>query len=112
MELIEAAYGLNIFSLHVEALAGRLPEWSLVKRFTGLWRAKGIVYAGQSVTIPNTDTWYANSRRDIPFRGDRISVGHPICTVLSRGTHRAECWKNLTDSAGLVRREVGDRLEA
>ncbi len=27
MELVERAYGLNIFALHLEALAGRLPEW-------------------------------------------------------------------------------------
>jgi predicted ATP-grasp superfamily ATP-dependent carboligase len=112
MELIEDAYGLNVFSLHIEALAGRLPEWSLVEQMSSPWRAKGIVYAGQSVTIPNTDTWFASSRRDIPFRGDQIAAGHPICTVLSKGTNRAGCWKNLTDGAGLVRREIGDRLEA
>jgi len=112
MELVEDAYGLNIFSLHIEAVAGRLPRWSLAEHMDGPRRAKGIVYATQDVTIPNTDTWLASGRRDIPFRGDRIAAGHPICTVLSRGTHRAECWRRLVEGAGSVRRDTGDKLEA
>ena len=112
MELIERAYGINIFSLHLEAVAGQLPVWNLANRIDGTWHGKGIVYARQSVTTPNTDGWLNNNRRDIPFGGDVIDAGHPICTVLAEGPDRAGCWKQLIDAAESVRQEVGDRLES
>jgi predicted ATP-grasp superfamily ATP-dependent carboligase len=112
MELIERAYGLNMFSLHLEALAGRLPDWSLANRMGGPWHGKGIVYARQRVTIPATDSWLASNRRDIPFEGDQMDAGQPICTVLAKGADRAGCWRQLVDSAESVRQEIGDKLEA
>lgn len=111
MELIERAYGLNIFSLHREALAGRLPDWSLANQMGGPWHSKGIVYARQRVTMPNTDPWLASDRRDIPFEGDQMDAGQPICTVLAEGADREACWKQLVDSAESVRQEIGDKPE-
>jgi predicted ATP-grasp superfamily ATP-dependent carboligase len=111
MELMECAYGLNMFSLHLEALAGRLPDWSLSNRMGGPWHGKGIVYARQRVTIPDTDTWLASNRRDIPFEGDQMDAGQPICTVLAKGADRAGCWRQLVDSAESVRQEIGDKVE-
>jgi predicted ATP-grasp superfamily ATP-dependent carboligase len=111
MELIERAHGLNMFSLHLEALAGKLPEWSLADRLDGPCYGKGIVYARQSVTIPNTDAWYTKDRRDIPFEGDRIDAGWPICTVLVEAADRDGCWRQLVDAAESVRQEIGDKAE-
>jgi predicted ATP-grasp superfamily ATP-dependent carboligase len=111
MELVEHVHGLNIFSLHLDSLAGRLPEWRLADSAVGAWHGKGIVYARQDVTIPDTDGWLDGNRRDIPFEGDRIEAGHPICTVLAEGPERAACWKRLVDSAESVWQEVGDNLE-
>jgi predicted ATP-grasp superfamily ATP-dependent carboligase len=111
MELVERAYGLNIFSLHLEALAGRLPEWRLEDWVSATWQGKGIVYARRSVTIPDTDRWLDGDRRDIPFEGDSMDSGQPICTVLAEGTDRAACWQQLVDNAELVWKEVEGRLE-
>ena len=108
MELIEHAHSLNMFSLHLEALAGRLPDWKLLDQIEGPWCGKGIVYARQSVTIPNTDRWLGGNRRDIPFEGDTMDKGQPICTVLAEGSDRAACWSNLVDSAESVWREIRD----
>jgi predicted ATP-grasp superfamily ATP-dependent carboligase len=110
MELVEQAYGLNVFSLHAEAMTGRLPDFSLAER---LWSqrlsfGKAIVYARRTVTMPETATWVERGRRDIPFPGERIGAGHPVCTVLAEGESRAECWKHLLAKAGEVRREIGD----
>jgi uncharacterized protein len=112
MELVERAYGLNMFSLHLEAMAGRLPGWCLAKAMDGPWFGKGIVYARQAVTMPPTDAWRAKDRRDIPYTGDQVSAGRPICTVLAQGPDRGQCWQNIVTGAESVRREIGDRLEA
>lgn len=107
MELMEWAYGLNIFDLHVRSFEGELPSFSLREqlrqaRFCG----KGIVYAGKDVTMPETAGWRAKGRRDVPFAGERIEAGHPICTVLAQGKGRDECWRRLLAEADALRQEV------
>jgi predicted ATP-grasp superfamily ATP-dependent carboligase len=152
MELIERAYGLNVFTLHVEAMAGRLPDFSLAEHLrlqeadgdidtdvdvdadatvgrvqcrpqtvgvgaVGLpcalqrtYNGKGIVYARRTVNIPETADWMEQDRRDIPFPGERIEGGHPVCTVLAEGKGREACWNHLLASAEAVRREIGDEV--
>ncbi len=108
VELVERAYGLNVFELHLEALAGRLPEFSMVKRVQGTYVGKGIVFARKTVTVPATEGWAERGRRDIPFSGERIAAGHPVCTVLAEGEMREACLNNLLASADAVRMEIGD----
>jgi predicted ATP-grasp superfamily ATP-dependent carboligase len=110
MELVERAYGLNVFSLHLEALAGRLPDFSLAEHFhfQDLYFGKGIVYARRTVTLPETAGWAERNRRDIPFSGERIEADHPICTVLAEGEGRETCWDRLLAGAEAVRREIKD----
>jgi len=112
MELVERAYGLNVFSLHLEAMAGRLPVFSLAEhvRSQGLYFGKGIVYARRAVTVPDTDGWTERGRRDIPFPGERIEAGHPVCTVLAAGEGRDACWKRLLASVEAVRQETDSRV--
>jgi len=109
MELVERAYGLNIFSLHLEAMAGRLPEFSLVERLQSPYVGKGIVFARKTLTMPETAGWMERGRRDIPFPSDRIKTGRPICTVLAEGERRKTCLNNLLSSAEAVRRDIGDQ---
>ena len=108
MELIERAYGLNIFSLHLEALAGQLPDFSLADQIPDRYLGKGIVYARQAVTIPDTEGWMESDRRDIPFPGEQIEAGHPVCTVLVQATTRGACWERLLSAADAVRQEIGE----
>ena len=70
--------------------------------------SKGIVYANRDVVIPETARWREKCRRDIPFPGERIEAGHPICTVLAQGKSRDECWSRLLMAADAVRRELCD----
>jgi len=107
MELMEWAYGLNILDLHVRSFEGELPSFSLrgqlrQARFYG----KGIVYAQTDVVMPETAGWREKDRRDIPFPGERIETGHPICTVLAQGKSRNECWHRLLEEANALRKEV------
>ncbi len=111
MELLERAYGLNIFSLHLKALAGKLLDFSLREHIKSQKRyfGKGIVYARRDVTAPETANWMERGRRDVPFPGERIKARNPVCTVLAEGESRAACWQNLITKAEGVRQEVGDK---
>jgi predicted ATP-grasp superfamily ATP-dependent carboligase len=111
MELVERAYGLNVFSLHLDAMAGQLPVFSLAEhvRSQGLYFGKGIVYARRALTVPDTDEWTERGRRDIPFPGERIDAGHPVCTVLATGEGRDMCWKHLLAGVEAVRQETDSR---
>ena len=107
MELIERAYGLNIFDLHIRSFEGELPSFSLREqlrqtRFCG----KGIVYAQRDIVMPETAGWRERDRRDIPFPGERIEAGHPICTVLAQSESRDECWHHLLEEANALRKEI------
>jgi hypothetical protein len=112
MELMGRAYGVNVFSLHVEAVAGRLPDFSLARQLQSQQSTfgKAIVYARSEVTMPCTQDWSRRGRRDIPHPGERIEAGHPICTVLSAADDRAACWSDLLSRSRAVRREIGDKI--
>ena len=112
MELVERAYGLNVFSLHLEALEGQLPDFRLADHLhsQSLYFGKGIVYAVRTVTMPETEGWVEQGWRDVPFPGERIEAGHPVCTVLAEGDDREACWNHLLASAEAVRREIGDEV--
>ncbi|MBS3905632.1 MAG: ATP-grasp domain-containing protein [Syntrophaceae bacterium] len=111
MELMEWAYGLNIYSLHMKALDGGLPEFLLSGHLNGPYFGKGIVFTRQSVSIGNTKDWLDMGRRDIPFPGEEINAGRPVCTVLAKGNTYHECLSNLLRNAASVRRETGDIME-
>lgn len=111
MELIEWAYGLNIYSLHLEACDGRLPEFTLSEHLNEKFYGKGIVFARQEIIIKNSKDWPELGRRDIPFPGDRINQGHPVCTVLASGDTYHDCLASLFTCAENVRRETGDTVE-
>ena len=112
MELVDRAYGLSVFDLHVRSFDGELPAFSLAERLDDpRFYGKGIVYADEDVMMPNTADWRREGRRDVPFSGERIAAGHPICTVLAEGENRAECWRRLVGKAENVRKAlIGDNL--
>lgn len=108
MELAEIADGCNVFGLHLDACAGRLPEAATTRPADAGFLAKGVVYARRPYTAPDTDGWYGLGRRDVPHEGQRIAAGHPVCTVLARGAHRETCLGRLARRAAGV---YGEPLE-
>jgi hypothetical protein len=111
MELIEWCYGLNIYSLHIDAVNGCLPEFSLAGHPDGLFFGKAIVFARNSIIIPDTGGWSERGWRDIPFPSDEIKKGRPVCTVFAQGDTHNECLTNLLINDASVRRETGDTKE-
>jgi predicted ATP-grasp superfamily ATP-dependent carboligase len=96
MELAEHAYGINVFALHVEGLAGRLPGDVPAERQAAGFFGKAVVYARRTVVTPDTDAWLEQGVRDVPSGGERIAAGHPVCTVLALGApDRRACLAEL-----------------
>ena len=89
MEIIETAYELPMFHLHMQSiLNGKLPDFDLeaeLKR--GKPFGKGYIYAEKDVTMPDTGKWSVKDIHDIPQPGEKIRRSGPVCTILaSRST--------------------------
>jgi predicted ATP-grasp superfamily ATP-dependent carboligase len=85
MEIIEIAYELPMFHLHMQSiLDGKLPEFNLeaeLKR--GKAFGKGYIYAERDVMVPDTGKWSIEDIHDIPLSGEKIRKGGPVCTILA-----------------------------
>jgi len=108
MELIERAYGLSIFDLHVKSvLQGTLPDFDLAGKLADQgFFGKAIVYAEQDGAAPETRGWPARDIRDVPFPGETLSAGDPVCTVLAAGLTQAECFAGLVAQAETIKGEI------
>jgi predicted ATP-grasp superfamily ATP-dependent carboligase len=99
MELVERAYGINIFEVHLLACDGQLPDFELGAQASGEFLGKAILYAPEPLVFHDPATWFERGARDLPFDGDRIGRGKPVCTLFSRGATRAECYNRLVEAA-------------
>ena len=108
MELIERAYGLSIFDLHVRSIQqGALPDFDLAARLADdRFYGKAILYTEQDGVAPDTRGWPARDIRDVPFPGEALSSGDPVCTVLASGRTRAECVADLIAQADAIKGEI------
>jgi predicted ATP-grasp superfamily ATP-dependent carboligase len=109
MELIEQAYGLSIFDLHVRAIAqGELPDFDLTQGWQADTRfyGKTILYAEKDGQAPDTRVWPEREIRDVPFPGESLTQGTPICTVLASAATRDSCFADLAAQTQLLRGEI------
>jgi predicted ATP-grasp superfamily ATP-dependent carboligase len=101
MELVERAYGLSVFGVHAGACAeGALPAFDVTRVRLGVPAVgKAIVFARREVVAGDTRDWLGDPTvRDVPWPGERIPGGRPVCTVFAQGGDAAAC------HAALVRR--------
>jgi len=100
MELIERASGLSIFEAHVASLCGELPA----PRAPALGaHGKAIVFARRDVVVADTRPWLGRDDvRDVPFPGERIPRGRPVCTVFARAADALACYAELVAAARAV----------
>jgi hypothetical protein len=105
MELYEEQSGLNLFDLHLAALAGGTPG-AYRPRAAGAPRfiAKGILYATDPVTAPEPSLLEALGARDRPRAGERFLAGQPVCTLLAEGSDRHDCLRLLRSRCDSARR--------
>jgi predicted ATP-grasp superfamily ATP-dependent carboligase len=101
---VERAYGLSVFGLHAGACTGgALPAFDITRaRQAARAVGKAIVFARRDVVAGNTRDWLGDATvRDVPWPGERILRGRPVCTVFAEGRDAAAC------HAALVRRADG-----
>jgi predicted ATP-grasp superfamily ATP-dependent carboligase len=102
MELVERASGVPVFGLHAEACAsGRLPARAPRPRAVRV-QGKAIVFARRTVTVGRTDAWLDRGVRDVPYPGDVVRAGHPVCTVFAEADTERACYGALVTGAALV----------
>ncbi len=108
MELIEQAYGLPVFHLHVQAaMDHRLPEFELESLLNGAkFFGKSILFCERNCTSPDTRDWAAREIRDIPASGERLNEGSPICTLVTGRRTRDEALAELVRQAGVLKEEL------
>lgn len=108
VEIIEAAFGLPAFDIHVKGCQGEAYNFPLKEKLPpSRYYGKAIVYAKKTAEIPpESPNWVLENRRDIPFPGEIVKKGHPICTVFATGDTRDECWRGLLKEAERLEREL------
>jgi uncharacterized protein len=108
MELIEQAYELPIFHLHVQAiLGGALPDFKLEEKWTSRKVfGKAILFAERETITPDTDSWHSRNLRDIPNSMECLPKGGPICTILAAQQTYDETYAELINQAGILREEI------
>ncbi|MDR3575220.1 MAG: ATP-grasp domain-containing protein [Anaerolineaceae bacterium] len=109
MELMEQAYHLPIFDLHVRSISsGELPDFDLANEIWSNRRTAGkvILYANKDGQVPNIRTWIDRGIRDVPHVGEKLLRGKPICTVLAVGSTRNECYSRLTAEVDRLNGEI------
>jgi predicted ATP-grasp superfamily ATP-dependent carboligase len=104
MELIERAQSVSMFENHFQACQGQLPS---APRGTSLVQGKAIVFARRDVRVGDIAArlgarWVA----DVPYTGEQIPRGRPICTVFAEAEDAAECRRLLGRRAAEVYRTV------
>lgn len=108
MELLEQALGMSFFDLHIKGCEGDLSTLPVMERrnipsstknsFRKFW-GKGIFYTRNTIVIPDTDEWIRWGIKDVPFQGERIEAGRPVCTLFSEGRSQEACLENLFEKA-------------
>jgi predicted ATP-grasp superfamily ATP-dependent carboligase len=105
MELIERGRGLSVFEAHVAACGGSLPAFDPATQPEVL--GKAVLYARRAVTVGDSERWLRRDDvRDIPFSGERIRRGHPVCTVFARGPDSVTCYARLVEAARALEQEL------
>jgi predicted ATP-grasp superfamily ATP-dependent carboligase len=105
MELLERSGGMNVFEVHVAACGGALPPPFASP--AGEAQGKAILWARRDTVVGDTRPWLSRDDvRDLPFPGERIGRGHPICTVFARGPDDSACYRHLLAAAEALEREI------
>ena len=108
MEVIEIAYGLPVFDLHLKSvLNGELPGFDLAGELKPGWfHGKGYIYAEKDVTMPDTGKWLDRGICDVPESGEKIRKSGPICTIFAARPDKEETLAELIRRAEKIKEDV------
>jgi len=106
-ELLERRLKLNAFELHMQACLGKLPDLQ-PKADSNVTIGKDILYSRQSVRIQDTARWVGFDLADIPYEGEEINQGEPVCSVFAQREEIKECWQNVLLNAKRLEKLIFD----
>jgi predicted ATP-grasp superfamily ATP-dependent carboligase len=104
LDTVEAAIGMSVFQLHVDACRGILPEKRPVQRRVAVRR---ILFAERDMTVRADLAPLAPAVADIPWPGTKIEEGHAVVSVYGKGATRNEAIQTLDTETTRVRRLLG-----
>ena len=95
-ELMERVYDLRLFAAHVQAFTGQLPSFDLEQSMKDAPAAgKAILFSTEDIILGDTSSWHERDLRDIPYPGEPIRQGNPVCTVLAEAASPELCEQKL-----------------
>jgi hypothetical protein len=109
LETVERAYGVSVFSMHVEAFSGVLPQPTPAKCFAG----KAVVFSKKHTLVDRqlSDSLFNCYQRgyasDIPCPGTEIGENEPVVTLLSEGIGRDDALEKLKCMSRNVEKRLG-----
>ena len=107
VELVDLAYNLRVFDVHVRSFKGELPDFDLEQALTHSPAAgKAILFAPQTVRLEQTDHWLSSNLRDIPHPGEQINQHQPVCTILTTSATPLACLRQLRSKALKLKQEL------
>ena len=103
LEVIAAAYDVDVFDAHLRACAGELPRSEPeCRRAAG----KAVLFATEDVVIGDSERWLERGVRDVPHPGERIVAGRPICTLVTTAASPQDALAGLEEQAARLRAEL------
>ncbi|MDN7024463.1 ATP-grasp domain-containing protein [Methanoculleus sp. FWC-SCC1] len=104
LDTVEAAIGMSVFQLHVDACRGTLPAKRPVQRRVAVRR---ILFADRDMAVGADLAPLAPAVADIPWPGTEIEEGHAVISVYGSGATRDEALTALGREDERVRRLLG-----
>lgn len=103
LEQVEGVLGINLVEEHLRWCGGGGERYGVARGFS----VKLILYAGEETTAPDLRGFPGVV--DLPWRGQRIGRGEPVCSVLEFAPSREEALQGARRTAGEILRLLGCR---
>jgi predicted ATP-grasp superfamily ATP-dependent carboligase len=98
----------GVFDAHLRACAGDLRR--IEPECLGA-AGKAVLFATENVVIGDSVSWLERGVRDVPHPGERITAGHPICTIVTTATTPQDALAGLEEEAARLRAELAAPVE-
>ncbi|HTY15571.1 MAG TPA: ATP-grasp domain-containing protein [Methanoregulaceae archaeon] len=103
VDTVEMATGVNLFSLHVSACEGQLPETNFTPR---QFAARKILFAEEDLIVDKNLMHYSRFISDIPWPGASFEKGEAVVSVYGTGPDRHSALEVLDKHISTVRQYI------
>lgn len=104
VDTVEAATGLSLFSLHLDACQGKLPAQLPTAGCTAM---RGILFADRDMVMKEDLSRFAPGVADIPWPGTSFEESQAVVSVLGKGKDREEAFQDLDNTLNKLKRYMG-----